>query len=158
MNAKYYCCEDMSKIENYDKMLSNTSQVWDCHHRLETHNSDGERRLVDLSIKELQALDMYYDRPASELIFLTHSEHCKLHHVGNNDLYKKISDSRTGKPHPHKGDKGRVVTKETRDKISKKLQGRHLSDEVRQKLSDSHKGKTVSWAGKKRGPYKKKAK
>ena len=154
MNAKYYCCEDISKIENYDKMLSDTSQVWDCHHRLEIMPWSGKQ----VGIEYLKEQNLYYDRPASELIFLTHSEHCKLHHVGNNDLYKKISDSRTGKPHPHKGDKGRVVTEETRDKISKTLQGRHLSDEVRKKLSDSHKGKTVSWAGKKRGPYKKKMK
>ena len=152
MNAKYYCCEDISNIENYDKMLSDTSQVWDCHHRLEIMPWSGKQ----VSVEYLKEQNLYYDRPASELIFLTHSEHCKLHHVGNNDLYKKISDSRTGKPHPHKGDKGRVVTEETRNKISKNLQGRHLSDEVRQKLSDSHKGKTVSWAGKKRGPYKKK--
>ena len=41
---------------------------WDRHHRLETHNSDGERRLVNLTVDELKALDMYYNRPAEELI------------------------------------------------------------------------------------------
>ena len=81
-----------------------------------------------------------------------------LGHSCSEETKMRISESRKGKPHPHKGNKGRVVTKEARDKISKTLQGRHLSEETRQKLSDSHKGKTVSWTGKKRGPYKKKVK
>ena len=78
-NRKRCFCTEPEKIENYDKAISDTDEIWACHHRLETHNSDGERRLVDLSIKELQALDMYYDRPASELIFIKPSEHSTLH-------------------------------------------------------------------------------
>ena len=50
-----------------------------CHHRLETHNSDGERRLIDISIKELKALNMYYNRPASEFIFMRTIDHEMLH-------------------------------------------------------------------------------
>jgi hypothetical protein len=46
---------------------------------LETHNSDGERRLVDLTSKELIALGMYYNRPASELTFMTTYNHEMLH-------------------------------------------------------------------------------
>ena len=33
--AKRYCKEDLSKIENYDKAIADTSQIWDCHHRTE---------------------------------------------------------------------------------------------------------------------------
>ena len=36
-----YCKVDISKIENYDKAMSDTEQVWDCHHRLE-FTLDGE--------------------------------------------------------------------------------------------------------------------
>lgn len=62
-------CKDYKNIENYQKAKADNFVGWDCHHRLETHNSDGERRLVDITTVELQALDMYYNRPASELIF-----------------------------------------------------------------------------------------
>lgn len=72
-------CNDFEKIENYESAISDKNQVWDCHHRLETHNSDGEQRLVSLSIKELKAFDMYYHRPSEELIFIPHSEHISMH-------------------------------------------------------------------------------
>src|SRR5574344_29406 len=74
-----YCCEDISQIENYNLAKADNFINWDIHHRLETNNSDGERRLVDLSHSELKALDMYYNRPASKLILLKHKEHMQLH-------------------------------------------------------------------------------
>ena len=67
-------CRTPELIESYDKAITDTTQVWNCHHRLETHTSDGERRLVDISRAELIALGMYYDRPPEELIFLTKKE------------------------------------------------------------------------------------
>lgn len=73
-------CIDNSKIENYDKALADNFVGWQRHHRLETHNSDGERRLVQITPEELQAFNMYYNRPAEELIWLTISEHFKIHH------------------------------------------------------------------------------
>lgn len=33
--VKRYCCEDISKIENYDKAIADTTQVWECHHKME---------------------------------------------------------------------------------------------------------------------------
>ena len=68
-------CKDYENIENCEKAKKDNFKGWHCHHRLETHNSDGERRLVDIAKKELIALGMYYNRPASELIFLPASEH-----------------------------------------------------------------------------------
>src|SRR5574344_132885 len=76
---QHYCCEDISKIENYEEAKADNFISWDIHHRLETNNSDGERRLVDLTADELKALGMYYNRPASELIFITHGDHTSLH-------------------------------------------------------------------------------
>ena len=72
-------CKDYENIENYEKALADNFKNWEVHHRLETHNSDGERRLVDITADELLALGMYWYRPASELIFLTRSEHRHLH-------------------------------------------------------------------------------
>lgn len=75
-----YCItEEWEQIENYELAKESNFKGWHIHHRLETHNSDGEKRLVNISREELIALDMYYNRPASELIFLTASEHIKLH-------------------------------------------------------------------------------
>lgn len=79
---KPYCNGDISKIENYYEALNDKETVWHIHHRLETHNSDGEKRLVDLTVDELKALDMYYNRPPEELIFVTPSMHGSLHHSG----------------------------------------------------------------------------
>lgn len=71
--------EQIEEVENYELAKKDNFQGWCIHHRLETHNSDGEKRLVNLSREELIALDMYYNRPASELVFLTKSEHIILH-------------------------------------------------------------------------------
>lgn len=77
-----YCIpEQIEQIENYKFSKKDNFSGWCIHHRLETHNSDGEKRLVNLSMDELIALDMYYNRPANELIFLTKSEHTKLHNM-----------------------------------------------------------------------------
>lgn len=110
---KYCFCRMPELIENYDKAVADDTQVWDCHHRLETHNSDGERRLIDISRAELIALNMYYDRPPEELIFLTSAEHKSLH----------------------------IKSEETRRKLSAARKGRHLSEECKKKLSETHKGK-----------------
>lgn len=75
-----YCIpEQIAQIENYELAKKDDFNGWDIHHRLETHNSDGQRRLVNLTRTELIALDMYYNRPASELIFMRAGEHISLH-------------------------------------------------------------------------------
>ena len=100
-------CEDISKIENYELAKKDDFKGWFRHHRLETHTSEGERRLVDISMEELKALGMYYHRPPEELIYLTKSEHQKLHRKGrpgpnrgkhfSEDHRRKISESNKGK-------------------------------------------------------------
>ena len=55
-NTKRYC-SDYRKIENYEKAIDDTTKVWQCHHRLETHFSDGTERPKDaqISMNELKA-------------------------------------------------------------------------------------------------------
>lgn len=77
--VKIYCCEDLSKIENYDIAINDKSQTYDCHHRLETHYLNGEERDIIMTHDELIESGIYYNRPASELIFLTRKEHNKVH-------------------------------------------------------------------------------
>lgn len=140
-----YCCEDISKIENYEKAIADKTNTWECHHRLETHTSDGERRLVDISVEELKALNMYYNHPASELIFLTTSEHDSLHKRGkkhSDETKRKMSESRKGNQNA-KG-KHKPHSEETKNKISDALKGRQLSEEPKKKLSEVKKGKRMS--------------
>ena len=121
MGYKQYC-KEYEKIENYQKAKKDNFKGWECHHRLETHTSDGERRLVDITKKELIALDMYYNRPADELIFLTLKEHntFKKGKPKSEEAKKKIREAHKGKPGPNKGKK--------------------FSEEHKKKMREAHKG------------------
>ena len=99
---------------------------------------------------------MYYNRPASELIFLTVSEHSSLHDEGVNhpfygkhhsdDARNKMSESLKGKP----------KSSETRNKMSEAMKGnKHAlgckrSEETKKKMSDAAKGKYFSAEHKKK--------
>lgn len=75
--AREYCREDLSLIENYKKANEDNNEVWDCHHRLETDKG--------ISRNELIANSMYYNRPASELIFMRRIDHQRLHNISGNN-------------------------------------------------------------------------
>ena len=114
-NVKKFCKDDISLIENYDKAIADTTQVWDCHHRRETIFSKADL----IEIRE------YYNRPACELILLTKTEHIRIHHLGKHrseETCKKISDALSGKNNP--------------------MFGKHHSAEARKKMSELKKGKT----------------
>ena len=81
-----YCCEDISKIENYELAKKDDFKGWVIHHRLELVETGAA---VDSAKRVLIYQGLYYNRPASELIYLTKSDHQKLH--------------RTGKPGPNRG-------------------------------------------------------
>lgn len=74
-NARQFCREKVSEIENYDKAIADYQRTWHCHHRRETPVEG-----IGLSREELKKNNLYYDRPAKELIFLTPEEHLELHH------------------------------------------------------------------------------
>ena len=73
--AKRYCSEDISLIENYHEAIADKEKMWDTHHRREC---DSEGRTLFTS-KQLVEKNLYFKRPASELIFVTKSMHMKLH-------------------------------------------------------------------------------
>lgn len=74
-NAKRFCSEDISLIENYQQAISDQTRTWDIHHRKEC---DSEGRTL-FTKKQLKEINLYVKRPASELIFVTRSMHSKLH-------------------------------------------------------------------------------
>ena len=127
--VKQFCCEDISLIENYDKAIVDTTQTWHCHHRLEIQ---GDKTF---SVREMIEMKLYYDRPASELIFLTLAEHTKIHFNGK---------------------KCRKFSEEHRKKLSKShigikswIAGKHHSEESKLKMSEAKKGKPSNRKGKK---------
>ena len=120
-------CKDYENIENYEKAKVDDFKGWCCHHRLETHTPDGERREVDITKAELKALGMYWYRPADELIFMTTSEHSSLHHKGRHrseETRKKMREVR----------KGKRLGKDN------PFYGKHHSEESKKKIREAKKG------------------
>ena len=111
-------CKDYKNIKNYEEALKSTLK-YDLHHRLEI--SDNKSR------KDLKEENLYYDRPATELIFLEHGEHIRLHKEGeNNPMF------------------GKNLSTDTRKKISEAMKGKHrpaFSTEWKQRMSAAQKGK-----------------
>ncbi len=125
--AYMYCCEDLSLIENYDKAINDSNQIWRCHHRLEIQD---EGKII-YTPQQLESLGLYYNRPASELIFLTLSEHNTLH-------ARYVPEERNRKRSETL--KGRIPSSEHRKHLSEALKGRKQTEEQRKINSDCHKG------------------
>lgn len=124
-DVKKYC-KDYTKIENYEQAI-NDSETWECHHKLEI------REDYLNSCEELKSMNLYYNRPPEELIFLTVKEHRKVHginHAGQrNGMYGKQAWNR-----------GLTHSEETKAKLRKSRIGLHIphTKESRNKISDSH--------------------
>ena len=147
-HVKQYCKDDLSLIENYDKAIADTTQIWHCHHRLEIQ---GDKVISTITLKEK---GLYYNRPAFELVFLTPLEHNVLH--GNNmseEHKQKNSMANSGKNNAMFGKK---QTLEAKQKISmankgrKTWLGKHHSEETKRKISESKKGHIPWNKGKKK--------
>ena len=131
-NWRAFCKESLDQIENYQQALEENFKGWCIHHRREIQ-PDGKR----ISRQELKDKDLYFHRPASELVFMRVSEHMTLHNKGkaiSEEHRQKIAESL----------KGRTLSAETRLKMSEALKGRTFSEEHRHKMSEAHKGKS-SW-------------
>lgn len=95
-------CRNPELIENYDKAISDTTQTWDVHHRMEKYFPQ----------KTLKAIGWYYDCEPEELIFLTPAEHHKV-----DSACKRISEA-------HKGKKRGPLSEEQKRKMSDAKRGR----------------------------------
>lgn len=98
-SLKYVCSEDLSLIENYEQAINDNKKTWVCHHRLEIDENKTAQQLKDEG--------RYYHRPASELIFLTYTEHWDLHHPG-----KRKQEKLTKKIRINNGKQNKVIYRE----------------------------------------------
>ena len=138
-NWKSYCSEPLELVENYQQAEAEKVVNWQIHHRLEIQ-PDGTR----VSAKELVNQGKYWNRPASELVFMRCEEHTSLHNkcrTFSEETRKKLSEAR----------KGRTLSEDTRKKLSEALSGdnnpmygKHHSSETRLKMSAALKGMTLS--------------
>ena len=108
--ARKYCREDISKIAGYAEAVVDTTQTYICHHR-------NAEPFTGFCRKDLKKMNMYYQRPASELMFVMRSEH--------NTIHKK----------------GATHSAETKKKISESEKDKHISEETRKKMSETRKGR-----------------
>ena len=159
-NRHYFCSEPLEQIENYQQALAEGFKGWCIHHRREIQ-LDGTR----MSVQELKDQDLYFHRPASELVFMRCEEHTSLHHKGitfseehcqkiaetkrgkhlSSEHRKKLSEAKRGENNPNFG---KHHSEEHRQKIAEALSGehhplfgKHLSEETRHRLSEALKGK-----------------
>lgn len=105
-----FCCDDLSRVENFD-IASKSDKVYVFHHRKEIE--------LNVSTKWLIEHNLYYKRPASELILLERSEHSRLHALNNPPW------------------KGKKLSEEHKRKLSESNKGKKLSAATRKKMSDS---------------------
>lgn len=103
-------CKEYQKIENYELAKADNFKGWEIHHRLEI-TLDGE---LAYTKDDLVKMNMYYNRQHFELIFLTRSEHRRLHN--STTYYKNIMS---------KVQKGHKVDNATRSKLSASHIGKH---------------------------------
>ena len=151
--AELYCKEDVSYIENYELAVNDNTQTWCCHHRAEILPCGRYKA------KHLIKNDLYFNRPASELIFLTRAQHNQVHTKGREVsacTRKKISKANIGKPGPNLGKK---FSKETCRRISESLRGKpsnrkgtHHTEETKRRMSLSMKGRKA-WNKSKKTNY-----
>ena len=137
-------CKEIEHVENYNQAAQDNFHGWILHHRLELTLENEQAHTAE----ELIRLNMYYNRPYFELIFMKRSEHTKLHNIakGKAGLYEarknKISESvkRAYK-------EGRLNSSgQNNGMFGKKswCYGKHLPEETRRKISETKKKKRVN--------------
>lgn len=112
-------CQTPELIENYEQAVADKTQIWVCHHRDEIRVLPSGMIAIR-SKKELIENDRYFNCPPNELIFMTMSDHAKLH---SKYIY-----------HP-------PMSESEKERRSTAYKGRKLSEEAKKKISIAGKGK-----------------
>lgn len=116
-------CKDYTNIENYDKAMADLNVIWECHHKLELEATGG---VCDVTKQDLKDWNLYYNRPADELIFLEPKEHRKLHMTSELGKVQRRNFTTKGRHH----------SEEAKTKMSESAKGRHWTKEQKKMLSE----------------------
>lgn len=165
-SALAFCKEDISKIENYDLAVADTTQTWHCHHKRELLDENDNLLEKEVSKDELIIQRKYYQIPAKDLIFLRPNEHMTLHAKKRpkrrkgefhhtEESKRKVSEhsARKGKPNVNRGKKAKkpnwcnngIINTRCGDVVPEGfVLGRIITEGTRKKLSESHKGQ-IPW-------------
>lgn len=105
--AKWFCCEDISLIKNYEEAV-NSSEKWHCHHKLGLY----------FDVQWLKDNGFYYKQRAEMLVFMKHDEHLRLHGNGKSSRLGKFNSKEhtrkiieANRNHPKKSKKVNQYTK-----------------------------------------------
>ena len=121
MENKYYkICKDIEHIENYWKAKADDFHGWVLHHKYGVNRT--RQRMIELGL--------YYDREPEELIFVTKSEHNKIHkrNLGkchSTETKVKIGQSHLGKHYHSEEHKKELSERFKNDNPGKKFIGYH---------------------------------
>ena len=114
------------EIEGYEEAINDTEELYIPHHVLEWK----------FSSSELKAMDRYWEVSKEELIWIPRSVH-------NNNEILHIEVERKNKKHSVIM-RGKTLTKEAKQKISKARKGHTVSEKTRNKIAKAITGKTLS--------------
>lgn len=134
-NGKPYSdcfCRNPEKIENYELAIADTSQTWDCHHRLE----------CCFTQKFLKEMNLYYDVEPEALIFLTKSEHSKI-----DSHCKRYGEAMKGKLINRKDLSKKVLCIETKEIFESTMDAKRLTGISHSSISAACLGKRKSAGG-----------
>ena len=121
-------------------------------HRIQVHTNLGYKK--DYDIHHIDENKM--NNSLSNLVYLTHSEHTKMHNKGkklSEETKQKMSEAKKGKhfsdEHKRKiSETKKNMSEETKRKLSEALKGKILSEETKKKISEAKKGENNPIYGK----------
>ena len=112
-------------------------------HAIQAHTHYGYKKGFDIHHID----ENKFNNALSNLIYLTRSEHSKIHANGNKNMFGKHHSEET-KRKIAESHKGRTLSEDTKRKISESHKGKKLSDETKKKLSESISGENHPLYGK----------
>lgn len=141
--------QEFQKIENYEEAVKST-ELYDLHHRKGIETLEDGTVMIR-SMKELQDLGLYWNRPPEELIFIRYSEHISMHQKvrtgKKNSMYgkkhsdetkAKMSELKIGEKNPNFGRTGDKSPSWKGDLVTDKGKRRRIRDQKRREaLSNS---------------------
>lgn len=132
-----YCKDGIEKVENYDRAVSDTDNLWVLHHRDEIRILPSGMIAIRTS-DDLMENGRYWHCPANELVFMLKDEHKAMHahyQKVTPEAREKMRLAKLGKPSARKDYSPNLAT---REKLRMAQTGKRLSPETKHKISEAN--------------------